>query len=173
AHRLQEYNPHDTPQYGPGEGRQYLRFLVETLKPYVDKHYRTQPGPRHTALAGSSLGGLLTFYGGLYYPEVFGALGVFSPSFWLAPGVADEIRRVATPARLRRQRYYFYAGGQETRQLPGGQSVNMAADMQAAAAALRGQASPATRLQVVISPEGRHGARAWQQAFPAFYRWLW
>ncbi|HET9503068.1 MAG TPA: alpha/beta hydrolase-fold protein [Hymenobacter sp.] len=170
THRMQEYNPHDTPQYGPGEGRQYLRFLVETLKPYVDQHYRTQPDRRHTALAGSSMGGLLTFYGGLYYPEVFGSLGVFSPSFWLAPDLAAEIRRVATPARQRGQRYYFYAGGRETRQLPSGLPINMAADMQAAAAVLRAQGRPT--VQLLINPEGRHGAQAWQQAFPQFYKWL-
>ncbi len=170
AHRMQEYNPHATSQYGPGEGRQYLGFLVETLKPYIDQHYRTRPGQRYTALAGSSMGGLLAFYGGLYYPEVFGSLGVFSPSFWLAPDLATEIKRVAIPARQQRQRYYFYVGGQETRQSPAGTSINMVADMQAAATVLQAQGRPAT--EVVVSPEGRHGALAWQRAFPAFYQWL-
>jgi len=163
AHRMQEYNPRE-------EGRAYLTFLVETLKPYIDQHYRTRPGQPYTYLAGSSLGGLITFYAGLYYPQVFGGLGVFSPSFWAVPGVQDDVRQTARPARHRRQRYYVYAGGQEARQAPNGQPVRMAADAQAVATLLRAQ-SGAT-VQVVINPDGRHGAQAWQQAFPAFYYWL-
>ena len=83
--RMYEYNPNDTKQYGRGEGRAYLAFIVNNLKPFIDKKYRTLPGKQYTWMAGSSMGGLITFYAGLYYPQVFGGLGVFSPSFWIAP----------------------------------------------------------------------------------------
>lgn len=63
------------------KGIEYERFLIETLKPYIDSYFRTLPGPENTGLMGSSLGGLVSFQIGLRHPEVFGKLGVISPAF--------------------------------------------------------------------------------------------
>ena len=67
---------------GGGEGEHYARFLVEELKPLIDRTYRTRPGRDDTAVMGSSLGGLISLYLGLHYPEVFGRIGAVSPSIW-------------------------------------------------------------------------------------------
>lgn len=56
----------------------YLKFLVEELKPYIDKTYRTLPGREHTAVMGSSMGGLMSLYALTRYPEVFGAAACLS-----------------------------------------------------------------------------------------------
>jgi predicted alpha/beta superfamily hydrolase len=65
-----------------GQARQYGRFLIEELKPYIDKKYRTKHEAEFTALGGSSLGGLLTLSLGLWFPNVFRKLIVMSPSVW-------------------------------------------------------------------------------------------
>ena len=65
-----------------GEGNEYLAFICETLKPYIDGHYRTNPQRESTYLAGSSMGGLISLYGGIKYQQVFSSIGVFSPAFW-------------------------------------------------------------------------------------------
>jgi predicted alpha/beta superfamily hydrolase len=65
-----------------GLARQYGRFLVEELKPYIDKRYRTRGEAEFTGLGGSSLGGLLTLSLGLWFPNVFTKLIVMSPSVW-------------------------------------------------------------------------------------------
>jgi predicted alpha/beta superfamily hydrolase len=62
-----------------------MEFLVNTLKPFIDSKYRTKKGPENTFIAGSSMGGLISMYALLQYPNVFGAAGVISPAFWLAP----------------------------------------------------------------------------------------
>lgn len=62
--------------------RQYGRFLVRELKPFIDARYRTLRGPDYTGLAGSSLGGLATLALGLWFPNVFRRLAVLSPSIW-------------------------------------------------------------------------------------------
>ena len=65
-----------------GLAKKYGRFLIEELKPYIDKTYRTKTEAKYTGLAGSSLGGLLTMCLGLWFPNVFSRLAVMSPSIW-------------------------------------------------------------------------------------------
>ncbi|MFS1932229.1 alpha/beta hydrolase [Vibrio splendidus] len=65
-----------------GEGDEYMAFICHTLKPYIDQTYRTKPNREFTYLAGSSMGGLISLYGGSLYQNTFGVLGVFSPAFW-------------------------------------------------------------------------------------------
>jgi predicted alpha/beta superfamily hydrolase len=81
-----------------GKADAYGRFLVEELKPFVDANYRTRPDARDTALGGSSLGGLVSMYLGLRYPNVFSKLLVVSPSVWWANGhIVDEVE--AAPSK--------------------------------------------------------------------------
>lgn len=88
--RLSEYSPYDF-KVKPdevnvwdvkGTGTQYLESLVYDLKPYIDKNYRTLKSKKHTAICGSSMGGLISLYAIMRYPNVFGSAGVFSPAFW-------------------------------------------------------------------------------------------
>jgi predicted alpha/beta superfamily hydrolase len=65
-----------------GLARQYGRFLIEELKPYIDRKYRTKREFESTGLGGSSLGALLTLSLGLWFPNVFSKLIVMSPSVW-------------------------------------------------------------------------------------------
>jgi enterochelin esterase-like enzyme len=74
ADRNREYS--DTPQ-----GRAYMRFIVEKLKPFIDKEYRTEPEREHTAVMGSSLGGLISFLLAWNYPQVFSQAACLSPAF--------------------------------------------------------------------------------------------
>jgi len=169
--RVPEYYFRSNTDYPDVEGPQYLEFIVKTLKPYVDSHYRTVPDKGHTGLAGSSMGGLITFYGGLAYPDVFGALGVFSPSIWLDHGnIENELTTLTNIANIHTQRYYFYAGKSENRLKPDSTFVHMHDDVQRAIGLLKKAADPEIRL--TAREDGRHGALYWREAFPAFYDWF-
>lgn len=100
--RIEEYSPFEDPVRGRGLGDAYVRFLADTVKPLVDDDLRTLPGPAHTAVAGSSMGGLISLYAGLVRPDVFGAAGVLSPSLWYADrAIFDFVeRRSRVPVRL-------------------------------------------------------------------------
>jgi predicted alpha/beta superfamily hydrolase len=64
------------PQYYNPTSDAYLEMLVKEVKPYIDQHYRTLTGRDDTAIAGSSMGGLISLYALQQYPEV----GVFLPA---------------------------------------------------------------------------------------------
>jgi predicted alpha/beta superfamily hydrolase len=110
--RIDEYTPTSRADTGAGgHANDYGRMLVEELKPFVDRTYKTLPGPEHTAMGGSSLGGLLTLHLGLRYPETFGKLAVLSPSVWWDERVI--LREVAAFDRPPAQRIWLDAGARE------------------------------------------------------------
>jgi predicted alpha/beta superfamily hydrolase len=81
--RIDEYTPSRDPRKRAG-GRlpAYQRFLVDELKPWVDRHFRTRVDAAATGLGGSSLGGLAALEIGLARADVFGRLALLSPSLW-------------------------------------------------------------------------------------------
>lgn len=81
-HRIHEYTPVEDKRLGGGQADAYGQMLVEELKLFVDRAYRTLPGEANCALGGSSLGGLVTLYLGLRYTWLFSKLAVMSPSVW-------------------------------------------------------------------------------------------
>lgn len=80
--RLAEYTPTRDGKLGGGQAELYGRMLVEDVKPFIDGVYRTLGDPENTGLGGSSLGGLVSLYLGLLYPQTFGKLAILSPSVW-------------------------------------------------------------------------------------------
>ncbi len=83
--RLDEYSPWELEEEGRGGwGDIYSDWLVGQLKPFIDRVYPTLSGPEYSLLAGSSLGGLISAYIGSKYPQVFGALGIFSLASWVS-----------------------------------------------------------------------------------------
>jgi len=161
AHRINEYSFHDN-QHGRGEGRQYLEFIVHTLKPYIDSTYRTLKEPAFTGIAGSSMGGLISFYAGLYFPQVFGILGVLSPSFWLVPHVFDETKHLLEKNNNVVQRYFFYAGGQE--------GENMDKHVRSMVKILKGYSN--MKVKQILNPGGTHSEGHWREHFPVFFQWM-
>jgi predicted alpha/beta superfamily hydrolase len=83
--RIDEYTPAPDEKYKMGgKADLYGRMLVEELKPFIDSTYRTRKDAGHTGIGGSSLGGLVSLYLALKYPEVFRRAAVVSPSVWFA-----------------------------------------------------------------------------------------
>ncbi|WP_264230296.1 immunoglobulin-like domain-containing protein [Acholeplasma laidlawii] len=113
ANRIHEYTPNwsDTPEAGGGL---YLQFIVETLKPYIDANYLTKPEREYTMIAGSSMGGLISFYAGLEYPEVFGLVGAFSTSFQINTLEARQAFINSIDTNLQLPRMIIDAGSEES-----------------------------------------------------------
>jgi len=68
----------------------YLKFIIEELKPNVDAHLSTLPGPEHTFIVGSSMGALISMYAICEYPDVFGGAACLSTHWPGLDGVAEN-----------------------------------------------------------------------------------
>ena len=165
AKRINEYLPYNHERFGKGEGNEYATFLAKTLKPFIDKKYRTLKSKQNTFLAGSSMGGLISLYALLKYPKVFGGAGVFSPSFWMAPSIYNDIRNKGKKVK---SKIYFYAGMEEG----GNEKDNqqMVTDMLKVFDAMHRVSK--SKMTAVLRAEGRHNEASWRKEFPWFYEWL-
>jgi predicted alpha/beta superfamily hydrolase len=80
--RVREYTPTAAPKLGGGGAERYAKFLIEEVKPFVEREYRALSGPQQTGIGGSSLGGLVSLYLGLTHSSIFGKIAALSPSVW-------------------------------------------------------------------------------------------
>lgn len=101
-----------------GRGPAYAKFLVEEVKPFIDRTYRTLPGKAETSVGGSSFGGLITLYLGATYPDTFGSLLVVSPSVWWDDRAILDIVREA--GYVPGQRIWLDMGMEEGEQMVAG-----------------------------------------------------
>ena len=161
--RLDEYSPWPSARTRRGgQGAQYVDFLVHTLKPYLDEHYRTLPGPEATGIGGSSMGGLLATYAALRYPAVFGRVAVFSPAFWFAG--QSLLTFAAQHPPHPDARFYFLCGALE--------SPTMEPLMGAVRDALLAGGLPPAHLSYQVRPDGQHAEWFWRREFGAAYQWF-
>jgi len=112
THRIDEYSPFRDPAKGGGRGDAYVDFLAHTLKPEVDRLFRTRRERSHTGIMGSSMGGLISLYAFFREAQVFGFAGVMSPSLWFANGAMFEY---VAPRRHWTGRIYLDVGTGEGR----------------------------------------------------------
>jgi len=160
--RIDEYTFGPDARYGGGQGEVTLTDLVESVIPWVARSFSTCLDSRGTALVGSSLGGLFALSAGLRRPDVFGFLGVLSPSVWWAGRAA--LRDVAAVRPSTEQTYHLTTGEAE------GDTPQAAAkqmeDVRALFAALSGAGA---RGSLTLTPGG-HNEGTWAAQLPDVLR---
>jgi predicted alpha/beta superfamily hydrolase len=168
--RFNEYTQiKDTGEFanlGGGGADAYGRFLVEELKPMIDRTFRTKKEPQVTGLAGSSLGGLVTMHLGLKYPSTFQRLGVVSPSvFW---GNRDIVGRVKALKKKPPLKIWVDIGTHESLG-----SQETVADTQQLRDALVAEGWKLGQdLQYTEVPNATHSESAWAERFDDILRYL-
>jgi predicted alpha/beta superfamily hydrolase len=111
AARVNEYTPFVDAKIGGGDGDAYLAFMERTVKPLVDRRFRTRPEREATGVFGSSLGGLISLYAFFRRPDVFGRAAALSPSLWF--GRDRLLGFIKGAPRPRRGRLYLDVGTAE------------------------------------------------------------
>jgi predicted alpha/beta superfamily hydrolase len=110
--RIREYGPTGRRARGTSRSFRYGKFIVEELKPFIDRTYRTNPIREHTAIGGSSMGGLISLFLAQWYPDTFGMCMALSPSLWWD---RDLFLRLlpADHRRLRETKFWIATGTEE------------------------------------------------------------
>lgn len=165
--RINEYMPFNT-RHGRGQGKLYIQFLMETLKPYVDKKYRVIPDGENTGIGGSSMGGLISLYAGLTFPGTFSKMMIFSPSLWLSRKIYRLANKFTLPVdntgRVISSHLYLYAGGRESQaHLP---------NVMRFGASLLPNHEEGLRFKFSHNPHGVHHESNWREEFPVALKWL-
>jgi predicted alpha/beta superfamily hydrolase len=150
-------------QLGHSEGRKYVKFLSKTLKPHIDAQFRTLTDRLHTGIGGSSMGGLISIYAGLIYPETFGRLMIFSPSLWAVQNAPFAAIRFFKPIPTR---IYAYAGGKE--------GASVVPNVRNFQNAIQAQGFDNTKIgfKLAVDPNGLHDEKRWGEEFPKAVEWL-
>ena len=159
--RIKEYNVGKT-MLGKGQGKKYIKFMTETLKPFVDSNFRTKKEREFTGIGGSSMGGLVSIFSGLRYPEVYGKLMIFSPSLWVVPKLKIKEKAIAKSDT----KIYLYAGEKESESL-----IDQVKDFHnniTTSDFIKNQMN----IKLSINPEGKHSERFWSDEFPKAVEWL-
>lgn len=153
--RIHEYSPFHQEGYGGGRGDDYLRFLVDSVKPQVDRRFRTLPSRDRTGIAGSSLGGLISLYGFFRFPGSFGFVAALSPSLWFGDGAIFDFIEAApfVPGRI-----YLDTGTEE--------SPRMVEDIRRMTTLLRAKGyREGDTLRVVVDAGATHHESHWGRRF--------
>lgn len=159
--RMTELNAWPNPQFGAAEGRAYTDFIVTVLKPLIDSKYRTLPGRAHTAIMGSSMGGLASHYAIAQYPQVFSKAGVFSPAYWTAQPAFDFMAQHPVPKDAR---LFMLMGEKE-----GG---DMVPDVERMAAVVKKSGHPAANTVLKIVPGAEHNEAFWSGELREALLWM-
>lgn len=162
--RIKEYILDKSSLTDNAEGKKYIRFVTDTLKPYVDSVYRTKQEREFTGIGGSSLGALISIYGGFLYPEVYSKLLIFSPSLWLNPENNFQLLNFKNKYHTK---VYLYGGEKE-----GSQMVERIHKFEDALDHWEMTESLDFETKVSINSEGEHQEFYWSQEFPRAIEWL-
>ena len=163
--RLCEYSPftYDDYVFGHIDGRGFITmdWFVNEFKPYIDENFPTKPDRKHTYIAGSSMGGLMSLVAVTAYNEVFSRAAALSPSIWCAPDELDELFRTAT---IKRETVvYMDYGSKELRYRGMSRRFSHVASI---------LLSRGIWLSTRIVPWGEHTEASWERQIPFFINTL-
>jgi alpha-glucosidase len=161
--RIEELSPYKNAKYGGGNGDNYVKFIVETLKPYIDKNYRTKPQRKFTTIGGSSLGSLISVYAAVKYPETFGKVLAFSSAFWFNAKELNEFI-LSSKVNLKHQKYYFIQGKHE--------DEDMEEQTKSVIENLKSKNVKSKNIFLKIDEDGKHNELYWRREFEAAVLWL-
>lgn len=158
--RMNELSPWENKRFGSAEGKEYMDFIVQQIKPYMDSTYRTLPDRENTAIMGSSMGGLISHYGIYQYPEIFSKAIIFSPSYWYA----DEVWDFTTSQPLPKDsRLWLEIGEKE------GDAVD---DTNKMYEVILETGHPQDQVVKKVDPQGEHNEASWRRQFVPAIKWL-
>lgn len=182
--REQELTPTKDESFrkGSGKGPDYLRMIIEEIKPKIDADYRTLTDREHTFMAGSSLGGLMSIWAGIDHGDVFGGILAMSSSAWWDDEVASKRITAENGGPKRTLKAYTDTGDKEA-----GKTPPLGATQEQLDAANLKQVEQTERLwkayrdvgyvddqtlKAVVAAGAEHKGQYWSERFPAALQFI-
>ena len=162
--RMREYNP--WAEIG-GKGDKYSDFIVDTLKPYIDKNFRTKKSRENTGIMGSSMGAYISLYIALKHPQIFSRVGLLSPAFWLYHDNLKEMLEGVTV--IEPVKFYFSVGTEEGDEERTKQYIDWT---KFTYEVLSKKMTNKKRIKLNIIKGGIHSETVWAKVFSPAFLWL-
>lgn len=149
-------------------GDKYGEFIVDTLKPYIDSHYNVRTDKSSTGIGGSSMGGLISYYIGMKYPDVFGQVLSFSPAFWMysEETIASVVDSYDYSNTDNLPKVFLYTGGANQMEKDTIPYVDLVYNK------MSENGYPKDKLNALTDTTKEHNEAAWSEYFPLAYKWL-
>ncbi len=144
-------------------GKEYSRFLLTEVMPFIEKHYRVSRGPLNTGLGGSSYGGDIALYTALEHPTVFGHVLIESPELWIGN---NQLLKDAEKAKLLPHKIYIGVGTAEAADNDPQRSAAIVDQARELETILQKKGMSAEHLRVQIEKSGGHNVAAWSRRLP-------
>ncbi len=159
--RKNELSPWENKRFGVAQGKEYMDFVVEVVKVYVDNNFRTKPERLYTAIMGSGMGGLISHYAVHAYPDVFSKAGIFSPAYWYSQQVFSftQLKKAKLDSRL----YVLYSDNE---------GDGMIADNDKMYRQLKSQGHPRDNMKFKRVVSEKRAEALWKEQFPDAVTWL-
>ncbi len=161
--RIRELSAFENEEYGGGDGYEYLDFIVNQVKPYVDAHYPVKTEREYTYIGGSSLGGLISLTALEAWPEVFGGALVFSPAYWFNPEVPEMVAEHGSPEATL---IYQMIGTKE------GNKPEEAVQRTLKCRAILDNMHPNWQIHTKVVADGEHNEDLWREQLPEALLWF-
>jgi predicted alpha/beta superfamily hydrolase len=168
--RSSEYLPYPDPHNHKDDvagqknvhGKEYARFVVTEVMPFIEKRYRVSRGSTNTGIGGASYGAAAALYTALHYPGTFGHLLLESPPLWIGD---DQLLKDVGKAKVLPRRIYVGMGTNEDPADPklSADAVKQVQDLEAD---LRKKGLGPTRLKVVVDQGGQPNEANWSRRLP-------
>lgn len=167
--RVKEYCPYHIQSriYGdlPGEGRQTMDWIVGELKDYIDQNFRTYPFREATAIAGYSMGGMMSLFAALRYNAYFSKAAVISPA--LLPAMEAFKREIAGTELNADTRIFFSWGTDED-------SPEEVWNLSQSILYLEKEVQKkGARTYIQCQQGGHHNEGSWEHQVPVWMNFLW
>ena len=142
-------------------GKDYVKFLLTEVMPFIEKHYRVSRGAANTGLGGSSYGGDISLYTVLEHPGIFGHVLIESPVLWIGD---DQLIKDCEKAKQLPPKMYLGIGtGETTDQQPSAEIVQSVEELEKV---LRKKGMGPSRLKVAVEQNAVHNEGAWSRRLP-------
>ncbi len=168
-HRSSEYLPYPNQRSQEASardsnevhGKDYVKFLLTEVMPFIEKKYRVSRGAANTGIGGSSYGGDISLYTVIEHPGIFGHVLIESPVLWI--GNNQLIKDVEKAKQLPQKMYLGIGTSETTDQQPSAEIVQSVRELEKV---LRTKGMGPSRLKVVVDEGAQHNEAAWSRRLP-------